>query len=258
MLTTAILFGLVIGSFLNVVIYRVPNNESLMGRSHCPGCANQIAAYDNVPVLSWVALRGKCRKCHSRISPQYPIVEGVTGVFFGVVVWQFGFSLTTVVLLFFAAVSVALFVIDLQTLRLPDKIVIPSFIVVTMGLLATSLADGDVQRFLLALVSSIALASFYFIIWVATSGRGLGFGDVKLAPTLGIVMGYFSWEAVITGTAAAWLIGAVVGVFAIAIGRASRGKPIPFGPFLLLGCWIGVFVGESIFTGYWSFMQSLG
>lgn len=251
------LFGLVIGSFLNVVIYRTPRGESLMGRSHCPGCNYQIAPYDNIPVFSWLALKGRCRRCKQTISPQYPLVEAATAVSFGLIVWQFGASPVSFLLIFFAASSIALFMIDLQTLRLPDAIVIPTTVVLAGGFALLSIYDKDLDRFFVAALGAGLLTLFYFVIWIATLGRGLGFGDVKLAPSLGLTMGYFGLGAVLSGTAVAWLLGAIIGVFAIVVGKAKRGKPIPFGPFLIIGCWVGVFFGADMFDGYWSFMQSV-
>lgn len=248
----AFILGIVIGSFLNVVIWRVPRGETLLGRSHCPRCDYQIAAYDNIPVFSWLVLLGRCRKCRARISFQYPAVEAVTGVLFVAVALAFGPSVLTLALLFFMAASLALFMIDLQTLRLPDAIVGPTSVVVISGLIATCLLDGSPEGVLRIVLAAVAVGAAYFSLWFVTGGKGLGFGDVKLAPLLGAVLGYFGWGSVAVGTAAAWLLGAIVGVCALLLGRISRGKPIPFGPFLLVGTWIGVFFGQSIWALYLS------
>ena len=245
------ILGLLIGSFLNVVIYRVPNGVSVSGRSHCPGCSNQIAVYDNIPVFSWVVLRGKCRNCKMRISARYPLIEGSTGVAFAVVAWNFLPNLPlTVTLLIFMSVSIALFMIDADTLRLPDVIVIPTFFVLSAGFLVTAGVGDSMADLLRGLVAALALGAAYFTLWFITSGRGLGFGDVKLAPSLGLVLGFFGWGPVAIGTAAAWLLGAVVGVAGMALGKMGRGKPIPFGPFLIVGTWVGVFFGEQLSALY--------
>lgn len=251
------LMGLVIGSFLNVIIYRVPRGESLMGRSHCPGCNTQIAAFDNVPVFSWLVLRAKCRHCKTRISFQYPAVELLTAVLFGLVYWTFGWTFLTVMLLIFAAVSVSLFMIDAQTLRLPDIIVGPSTVIIVIPLTIYTLTTNNLDPLISGVGGAAILGLTYFALWFLTMGRGLGFGDVKLAPLLGFLMGYFGWGALAVGTASAWLLGAVVGVTSILLGKAKRGKPIPFGPFLLVGAWIGIFVGNEVFQSYWNFMQEL-
>lgn len=239
--------GLLIGSFLNVVIYRVPNGVSISGRSHCPGCSHQIAVYDNIPVLSWIALRGKCRNCKTGISLRYPLIEASTGGAFAVVAWTFLPNIPlTLTLLFFASVSIALFMIDIDTLRLPDVIVIPTFCVLSVGLLVTAALDESMADLLRGLMAAAALGAAYFALWFFTAGRGLGFGDVKLAPSLGLILGFFGWGPVAIGTAAAWLLGAVVGVTGVVLGKVGRRKQIPFGPFLLVGTWVGVFFGEEL------------
>lgn len=246
----AFTLGLAIGSFLNVVIYRVPRGETLLGRSHCPRCDYQIAAYDNIPVVSWLLLRGRCRKCQAPISFQYPAIEAVTGVLFAAVTLVFGASLLTLALLVFMASSVALFMIDIQTLRLPDAIVGPTSLVVAGGIIAACVVEGSLGDVARVALAAAVVGTAYFSLWFITGGKGLGFGDVKLAPLLGAVLGYFGWGSVAVGTAAAWLLGAIVGVSALLLGRVSRGKPIPFGPFLLVGTWIGIFFGQDIWGVY--------
>jgi len=252
-----VLMGLAIGSFLNVVIYRIPRGESLMGRSQCPGCSAQIIAIDNIPVFSWLVLGAKCRRCREPISIQYPVVELSTAILFSAVYWFFGLTFLTVILLIFAAVSISLFMIDMQTLRLPDVIVGPSTAIIAGSLAIYALVTGNTGALATAAIASIILGLAYFILWFITMGKGLGFGDVKLAPLLGFLMGYFGWGALVVGSATAWLLGAIIGVIAIALGKVKRGRPIPFGPFLLVGTWIGIFVGDRIFQSYWDFMQAI-
>ena len=150
----ALLLGAAIGSFLNVVIYRVPAGQSLNGRSHCPTCDVQIRAKDNIPVLSWLLLKGRCRNCSSPIAAQYPLVEAFTAVAFTAIVLVNGLTVFTLVLLYFAAISIALFMIDLRTLRLPDSIVLPSVIVVAVGLAASAAITDTWDAALRALIAT--------------------------------------------------------------------------------------------------------
>lgn len=247
----AFLLGAVVGSFLGVVVYRVPQGKSIMGRSFCPSCENQIAAYDNIPILSWVLLGGKCRKCNSRIPIQSPLEELATALLFVLSAYIGGFSILTLLLFYFAAISVALTLIDWKTLTLPDSIVKPSWIVVGIGVVAYAFTQPNPSDILLvSLVCTVAAMLFYFVIWLVTLGLGLGWGDVKLAPILAAVMSLFGWPAVLVGTAAAWVLGAVFGVLGLLLGYAKRGKPVPFGPFLIVGAWIGIVFHAPVSDAY--------
>lgn len=250
--TIAGMFGLAIGSFLNVVIYRVPNNMSLNGRSHCPKCDHMIRGYDNIPVFSWFILGGKCRDCKEPISWRYPFIEALHAVFWVAIVLFFGPTqpLLVPLLLFFASISVTLTMIDFDTMTLPNKIVYPTIIITALYLTVFTFVTGGMENLFRAGLASLILTGFYFIIYVASKGRGLGFGDVKLAIALGLILGWFGWGAVIVGTFAAFVVGGIPGAILMAAGVLKKGKPIPFGPMLLLGAWLGIFWGESIWAGY--------
>ena len=252
-LTAAIcgLFGLLIGSFLNVVIWRVPRNESIVAPpSHCPGCDTPIAPRDNIPLLSWILLRGKCRHCGEPISARYPAVELLTGLLFAAVGARFADDAWVLpAYLVFTAGLVALSIIDLDTFLLPNRVLYPvGFIAVPLLFLGSLLGD-DLSDFWRALLGgAAAFAVFYVIHFI--SPRGMGFGDVRLSFLLGCFLGWLSWWHVFFGLFAGFLYGAVVGVAMIAAGRHKRGKHIPFGPFLAAGAMTFILVGQPFVDAY--------
>lgn len=248
------LLGLIIGSFLNVVIYRVPAGLSVVRpRSACPSCQTPIRSGDNIPVVSWLALRGKCRRCKAPISVRYPLVEATTGLLFAATTW---WGLVTVpallpALLYGVAVGVALFLIDVDTKRLPDAIVLPSYPVLAALLALAGVLSG---QWPVATVAGSALVwwSVFYLPYKATKGRGMGFGDVKLAPLLGAVLGVFGWGPALVGLMASFVFGVLVSIVLMRLGRAGRKSKIPFGPFMLLGTAFGVIAGDSVFSLYLS------
>lgn len=250
----AALLGLAIGSFLNVVIWRLPRGESLSHPpSACPKCGHAIRRRDNIPVLSWLILRGRCRDCGEPISARYPLVEfGTALLFVAVVLWAAlqpaGLWLVPAYL-YFAAVSVALALIDLDTRTLPNRIVVPSLIVAPVLLAVASLGTGDWWALLWAVVGGAALFAFYFIL-VLIYPKGMGFGDVKLAAPVGLYLAYLGWGSLIVGAFAAFLLGGLFSIILLAVGKATRKTGIPFGPWMLLGAWVGVAFGREISTGY--------
>ena len=244
------LLGLVIGSFLNVVIWRVPRGESVAHPpSACPRCGTPIAARDNVPMLSWLLLRGKCRTCRAPISPRYPLVEAGTAVFFGLVALEFGASWALPAYLYLAAISVALALIDLDVHRLPDAIVKPSYIVAVVLLAVASWGEADWPALLHAAIAGAALFAFYFVL-VLVYPRGMGWGDVKLAGVLGLYLGWLGWGALVIGAFAAFLLGGLFSIGLLLSRRAGRKSGIPFGPWMLAGAWVGIAFGEPLWSGY--------
>ena len=236
------LFGAVIGSFLNVVAHRVPRGESLLRPgSHCPACDAPVRPYDNVPVVSWLVLRGRCRNCGTRISPRYPLVELATAVAFAAVVAARGFDDDLVLELPFVAALIALAAIDLDLKLLPNKIVYP---LAVYGVIATVLVDRD------DLVENLiaGAAAFAFLLAaVVAYPRGMGMGDVKLAGAMGLYLGL----SVIPALLVAFLSGSLVGVAILAReGRAGRKKAVPFGIFLALGGIVGVLAGPELIDLY--------
>lgn len=244
------LVGLAVGSFLNVVIRRVPLDESLVRpRSHCPECDTPIAARDNVPILSWVVLRGRCRTCAAPISVRYPLVEAGTAVAFAAVAARFGPSWALPGYLVLTAGLIALAAIDLDTFLLPNRIVYP-LAVVSVPLVAVAAAGaGGTNAFLRALAGGGAGFGVLFVIHLI-SPRGMGFGDVKLAFVLGLWLGYLGWAEVFLGFFAGFLSGALVGIALLAFTSRGRKDPVPFGPFLAFGTWITVLFGEAFLDWY--------
>ncbi len=248
------LFGSLVGSFLNVVIYRIPLKRSIVSPpSACTGCGSRIKGYDNVPVLSWVFLGGKCRTCKSKISVRYPIVELITGIVFGIVAWKFhGSPLSLLVaFLYLAAVSIALALIDLDTHTLPNRIVIPSYFVGALLLGVTGLFSGNFNAIWHALAGMAMLGLFYFGLALIYPG-GMGMGDVKFAGVLGLFLGYLGWGVLLVGAFSAFVLGGFFALALIISRKANRTSGIPFGPWMLTGAWIGVFFSASIVQQYLS------
>ena len=256
--------GAIVGSFLNVVIHRVPAGLSVVRPpSACPACSSPVRAYDNIPVLSWVILRARCRDCAAPISARYPIVELGTAALFVVVAAMLGPQLVLgvptisllaelivlVALLYLVAISIALAAIDLDAHRLPNSIVLPAYLVGAVALSAAAMLTGDIESFARAAAGAGILFAFYLAL-ALIAPRGMGMGDVKLAGVLGLFLGWFGWDALAVGALAAFLLGGLYGVILILARRARRTTGIPFGPWMLAGAWVGILFGESIARGY--------
>ncbi len=244
----ASVFGLLIGSFLNVVIWRVPRGESVVTPpSACPSCGNQISPRDNVPVLSWLLLAGQCRHCHERISPRYPLVELGTGVLFGLTAWRFGLAWELPAFLYLAAISVALALIDIDVRRLPNAIVLPSYVVAALLLGGAVLLQGDPWVLVRVAIGAAALYAFYFVLAFA---GGMGFGDVKLAGVLGMYLAYLGWAELLVGVFLGFLVGGISGTLLMLTRRAGRKSRIPYGPYMLVGAWLAIFFGAALADAY--------
>jgi leader peptidase (prepilin peptidase) / N-methyltransferase len=246
----AVVLGLVIGSFLNVVIWRVPRDESISHpASHCPSCGKPVRPYDNIPVVSWLVLRGRCRDCHEPISARYPLVEAGTGALFGITTGHFGLSWALPAFLYLVAIGVALSMIDLDVKRLPNKIVLPSYVVAAVLLTVASVATSNWDALLRAAIGGVALYVFYFALGVIKPGA-MGFGDVKLAGILGMYLGWLGWGQLVVGAFLGFLLGGVVGGVLMAVQKADRKSKIPFGPFMILGAYLAVLFGARIADVY--------
>ena len=242
------LFGLVVGSFLNVVIHRVPKRESIVWpSSHCPKCGAAISPKDNLPIVSYVLLRGKCRNCSERISPRYPLVEALTGLLFAGVVWEFAADLQVLRIvsgLVFVGVLVALAGTDIEYRLLPNWIVGPAAVV---GLVLSVLVDPE--RWWVYVVSMVAVAGALFALVLAYP-RGMGMGDVKMAGMLGAFLGPYAGLAVFLGA----FVGMVVSLALMAVGVMGRRAAIPFGAFLAIGGVVTLFVGRDLWNVYIDFV----
>ncbi len=242
--------GLLVGSFLNVVVARVPDGRSVVRPgSACPACGTPIAARDNVPVLSWLLLRGRARCCGMRISVRYPLVEAGTAAAFGLVAWWLGPAPELPAFLYLAAASIALGLIDIDTFRLPFTIVAPSYLVGAVLLGAASLVERDAASVVRAVVGSAALWVFYRLLH-AVYPKGMGYGDVRLAGLLGLYLGWLGWSALVIGGFFGFLVGGVAGVAILVVGRGGLKTQIPYGPYMLVGAWLGAVWGPAVAGAY--------
>ena len=244
------LVGLLIGSFLNVVVWRVPRGESVVSPpSACPECETPIRPRDNVPVAGWLLLKGRCRDCDTRISPRYPAVELATAVLFVVMAVRFGLDPVLPAYLYLAAVGLALALIDLDCKRLPDALTLPSYPVAVVLLGVAALAGSDSGSLLRALLGGAAMYGLYFALCFAYPA-GMGFGDVKLAGVLGLYTGWLGWGAWAVGLFTGFLLGGVFGLALIAVKRGGRKTAVPFGPFMLAGTLLAILVGQDLAGAY--------
>ena len=239
-LVLLLILGLVFGSFVNVLVYRLPLGISIMGRSFCPKCKKQIAWFDNIPLLSFLLLKGKCRKCGKRISWRYPLVELITALGFVTFYELIGFKDIVYLgfLLVIFCVFLAVFAIDLEKQIIPDSLVFFAYIISFILLL---FGGGSIYSNLLAGYSA---GLFLLLLHLLTRGRGMGLGDVKLALVGGTILGFTGgliWMYL------AFLTGALVGIILILLGKAKFGKHIAFGPFLILAFWLTLFWGDKVF-----------
>jgi leader peptidase (prepilin peptidase)/N-methyltransferase len=235
------LLGLVVGSFLNVVIHRVPLRRSVLWpASHCPACGEPIKPIDNVPLLSYALLRGRCRNCKARISARYPLVEALTGALFAAAAYEFGLGLRLLSALVLICALIALAGIDLEHRLLPNVIVGPATLIgFTLSVLESP------ERWWLYLISAFAVAGGLFALALAYPG-GMGMGDVKMGGMLGAFLGPYAALALFLGA----LCGALLGGALMSLGRISRQSPLPFGVFLALGGILALFVGPQLWGFY--------
>jgi len=243
--------GLAIGSFLNVVIHRVPLGLSVVSPpSRCPDCETPIRAHHNVPVAGWVLLKGRCATCSTSISVRYPLVEALTAGLFVLVTWRavhLGQEAAIPALLAFTALGIALSGIDLDTRRLPNALVLPAYPVLGALVVTSAAVRGDWEAAVRAGAGAAALFGFFFVI-ALISPQGMGFGDVKLAGVIGMVLGYLSWSAVVVGAFTGFLLGAVVGVLVMATGAGTRRTALPFGPFMVAGALAALWLADPVAT----------
>lgn len=249
-LETVFLFilGLFIGSFLNVIIYRLPHNKGFLnGRSYCDSCKRTILPYDLIPLVSYIILRGKCRFCRSRISYQIPLVELITGIFFALTFLKFPLTdLSFIFYIFVVCCLIVIFFIDLNDGIIPDKILYPVTIVTLIYVFLN-------QNLVLHLISSLISFILFFLIYFLTKGKGIGFGDVKFSFFLGLLLGL---PKVAICFYIAFLTGGIVGLILIIWGKKRFKKDtIAFGPFLSLGAIISIFLGDLLVSLSLNFLR---
>lgn len=263
------LFGLLIGSFLNVVIHRLPKmmqresdnyvaHESgkelphtdrynlMVPRSCCPHCGHQITALENIPVVSWLALGGKCRKCKAPISPRYPIVELVAGLLSAFLVWTFGSGVAGLGTLLFVYLLIAMTWIDYDTKLLPDDLTLPLLwagLLINVNGTFVPLQDAVIG----AAAGYLVLWAVYWLFKLATGKEGMGYGDFKLLAALGAWMG---WAMLPTIVLLSSVVGALVGIGLIVFAKRGRDNPIPFGPYLAAAGLIALVWGKDISAGF--------
>ncbi len=271
LLTYSFIIGAFIGSFLNVVIHRIPvmlerqwksecqeflnlNDEVptlakynlSIPRSHCPACDHQVKAIENIPIISYLFLRGKCSSCGINISLQYPFVELLTAIFTAMVVWKFGFSVQAFGGVIITWFLIALSGIDIKTQLLPDNMTLPLLWLGIIFNLFTTYTDLT-SSILGAIFGYLSLWFVFHLFKLITGKEGMGYGDFKLLAALGAWLGWQSLPLVILLSSA---VGAVIGVFMIVTKLQARSQPIPFGPYLALAGWIAMLYGEQLIAFY--------
>lgn len=241
------IYGLIIGSFLNVLIYRIPREESIAWPgSHCPACSHSLKWYDNIPLVSYLILRGKCRYCRTKISPQYPLVESLNAFTYIIMYVKFGFGLDFIFYSLMSSVLVAIIFIDLKEMIIPDSLVL-SILVLSIIHKATNYFLCGISPDLLGSILGLLVAAGLFLAIVIISGGGMGGGDVTLIGTLGFVLGF---RYIFLCIFLSFILGAFISIFLLAAKIKRRKDPIPFGPFIVLGFFITVLWGQDIINWY--------
>jgi leader peptidase (prepilin peptidase)/N-methyltransferase len=244
MIVLALVLGAVIGSFLNVVIVRLPRGESLVGpSSRCPSCETSLAWFDNIPLLSFVALRRRCRACAASISWRYPLIEAGTAGLFALAAWRIPSPVDLVVAWVFLSALVALAAIDLEHQILPDRITLPG---IAVGVLTSFL--GTRVSWVDALLGILIGGGILFAV-IVLSGGGMGGGDMKLAAMIGAFLGY---KLALLALFLAVIVGGVVALALLSTGIRKRKEAIPFGPFLAIASAVAMLCGEGFLAWYWS------
>jgi prepilin signal peptidase PulO-like enzyme (type II secretory pathway) len=250
------IFGTAIGSFLNVLILRLPKEKTLQGRSACTHCGHNLVWHDLVPVLSFVFQGGKCKYCRKPISPRYPIIELVTGALFALAMWYFPVTdlLSGMILLKAAiviAISVVVFMIDYEHYLILNKVVFPGIALMAILALALTVHSRDLSYVWQGLFGAVGAFIPFWLIWYLSKGRWMGFGDVKLMAFMGLALGV---KGVIVAIFLAVGLGTVVGIGLIALNKKQMSSRMPFGTFLAIATITALFLGPQLWDGYWAIL----
>lgn len=244
------LFGLAFGSFVNVVAYRVPIGRSVVNPpSACPACDSPIRPRDNVPVVSWMLLRGRCRDCREPISARYAAVEASTGILFAATVLLVDITWILPAYLWFVAVTIALILTDLDHKRIPNRILYPGTVVGLAALSAGAFLEGSAGELGRGVLGGVFYFGGLFVLALIARG-GFGFGDVKLAFLLGLFLAFRGWEHLVVGVFLAFFIGGLLALALLLTRKKGRKDAVPFGPSLVLGAWIGIAYGLEVAEWY--------
>ena len=240
LLIITITYGILIGSFLNVCIYRIPKGESIVvARSHCMKCGKQIKWYDLVPLVSFLVLRGKCRYCKDKLSWQYPAVEALNGILYGVIVVVNGFNEVSILYCLATSALLALSIIDWRTFEIPIGFNI------FIGILGAVRVITDLGHWYDYVIGFFAVSLFLLILYIATKGRGIGGGDIKLMAAAGLLLG---WKLIILSLGLGCLLGSVIHLILMKV--QNKDRVLAFGPYLSLGIFISMLYGEQIIDWY--------
>lgn len=244
-LVIALLYGLVIGSFLNVCIYRIPEGKTVVTeRSHCMKCGYQLSWYDMIPVVSWLALRGRCRKCKARISAQYPLVEALNGILYVIVFIVNGVNWTSVLYCLFVSALIVLSVIDFRTYEIPMGI---NIFILVLGLIHMML---DYHNWLNYVIGLLAISVPLELVLLISKGRAIGGGDVKLMAAAGLLLG---WKEIILAFVLGCIVGSVIHLIRIKVSKASH--VLALGPYLAVGIVVAALWGEDAIAAYLSLLM---
>lgn len=234
------LFGIVIGSFTNVCIYRLPKNENIVTtNSHCMSCGHKLGWYDLVPLFSWLFLGGKCRYCKAKISVQYPLIEMINGIGYVLIFAFYDFTFEAAVLCLFYSALVTLSVIDARTFEIPIGI---NITILILGIVITIL---DYQNIWLHIIGLICVSGFLLILNLLTNGRAMGGGDVKLMAAAGLLLG---WKLILLSFVLGCILGAVIHLVLMKV--ANKGRQLAFGPYLSLAMFICMLYGDRLVSWY--------
>ena len=239
-------FGLIVGSFLNCVIYRLEEGKSfLKGRSFCPHCKHKLIWQDLIPIFSFLILRGKCRYCQKKISWQYPTIEIATGLLF-LSIFIFHFSIFNLII---ACFLIIIFVYDLKHYIIPDKVIYPA-IIIALIFNFQFLIVNEFSIFKFSILSALGAAAFFLLIVLISRGKWMGVGDIKLAFLMGLILGF---PNILVALFLAFFIGAIMGIGLIATGKKTLKSEVPFGPFLVAGTFLALFWGQDVINWYFNF-----